>query len=324
MSSLSHLPYGLILDYWFEKLKDDPVLFKFLVTKTIEVFAFRSRGARYRFGNDYASFPASLENSIPANSRLSIVIASCVRTKKDRQDLANLFESIKNQSAKPDEVIVVDDASTIGFDVPSAFKVVRISVNSGPAKARNVGKRIAVGNGSDIIAFTDTDCILSKDWVSVIAQSFVNNRKFHILSGDTSAYDKCWFGAYHNINGTLNGRQFKNDERLLYGTTANLAITRDVASRIDFNEIFPIAAAEDIEFCFKANRSGFAIKYNPEMKVFHNFGYDGHLFAMLNRFIALFRKYGQGEKLLIKVIPDYYSYFERTIEIPAKSVSRLS
>lgn len=318
MSSLSNLPYGKILDYWYEKLKGKPYRYKFLLTKIIEIQAFKSQCYNVSIQNNYFDFPTPIKNAVPDNPKVSIVVATYIKSEKDKQDLANLIQSIKRQTLKPNEVIIIDDCSPINFTFPDNLKVERLEVNSGPAKARNIGKNIALDSGSDIIAFTDTDCILSENWVSTIIQSFIDNRDFQILSGDTLAFDKCWFGIYHNINGTLNGRQFKNTERLLYGTTANLAVTREVAEKIDFNENFPIAAGEDIEFCFNANRQGFAIKYVPTMTVFHNFGYNGQLFKNFKRFRQQFKKYGQGEKVLLKEIPNYYAYFDRTNEIPTK------
>lgn len=318
MSSLSSLPYGKILDYWYEKLKGKPYRYKFLLTKTVEVFTFKSHSGYGSNKHNYFDFPSSIKNTVPNNPKVSIVIATYIQSEKDKQDLSNLILSIENQTLQPYEVIIIDDCSPINFTFPDNIKVERLQVNSGPAKARNIGKKIALEGSSNIIAFTDTDCILSENWVSIITKSFIENRDFQILSGDTPSFDQGWFGTYHDINGTLNGRQLKNSERLLYGTTANLAITREVAEQIDFNVNFPIAAAEDIEFCFNANKQGFAIMYVPAMTVFHNFGYKGQLFKNLKRFMQQFKKYGQGEKILLKLIPNYYAYFDRTNEIPTK------
>jgi len=324
MSTLSNLPYGIILDYWYEKLKGKPYRNKFLLTKTVEVFTFKSHSGNGVSKHNYFDFPKPIQNTVPDNPKVSIVIATHVKSEKDKQDLSNLILSIEKQTMQPNEVIIIDDCSPIIFTFPNNLKVERLPKNTGPAKARNIGKKIALEIGSDIIAFTDTDCILSENWISTIRQSFSEDKDFQILSGDTPAFDQGWFGTYHNINGTLNGRQFKNSEKLLYGTTANLAVTKEVAELIDFNENFPIAAAEDIEFCFKANKQGFAIKYLPTMTVFHNFGYNGQFLMNLKRFRQQFKKYGQGERILLKEIPNYYAYFERTNEIPTtKKVSNM-
>jgi len=116
----------------------------------------------------------------------------------------------------------------------------------------------------------------------------------------------------------LNGRKFKDSERLLYGTTANLAITKEVAGTIDFSESFPLAAGEDIEFCFRANQEGFAIKHISEMEVFHNYGYKDGLWHNLKSSCWQFKRYGQGETVLLTEIPEYYAYFDETEEIQAR------
>lgn len=315
MSSLSNLPYGKILDYWYEKHSGKPYRYKFLLTKTIEVFTFKSHSGNVDNRHNYFEFPVQKTNNVPVNPKVSLVIPTFIKTQKDKNDILNLLHSIEKLTLKPNEVIIVDDCSPVHFKFPDFVKVFRLEQNSGPAKARNFGKMLSNQNGSDIIAFTDTDCILSEEWILNITKSFHEHREFQILSGNTPSFDNCWFGKYHDINGTLNGRQIKESDKLLYGTTANFAITKEVAEQVDFNENFPTAASEDIEFCFRANKNGFAIKHIPTMTVFHNYGYNGNLIKNIKRFRQQFKKYGQGETILLKEIPNYYAYFDRTEEI---------
>jgi GT2 family glycosyltransferase len=126
-------------------------------------------------------------------------------------------------------------------------------------------------------------------------------------------------GKYHEINGTLNGRKFVGLDRLLYGVTANLAITATVAENVRFNEAFREPACEDVEFCFRANEKSFGIRQVPEMIVKHNYGYSSHPFRNLKGFMKLFKKYGKAEKLLIENIPDLYAFFDRTEKISTLS-----
>jgi len=318
MSSLSNLPYGKILDYWFEKLKGRPYRFKFLITKTVEVFTFKSQSGRYNNKFQFVNFPKPLKNNILKNANISIVIPTYIKSEKDKKDIQNLLESINKQSLKPKKVIIVDDCSPIDFQFPKDIIVHRLSQNSGPAKARNIGKQIAIEKQTDIIAFTDTDCILAEKWIETISKSFIHHKNYQILSGNTTSYDRHWFGEYHNINGTLNGRKLKNIDQLLYGTTANLAITKEVASKIDFNENFSFAAGEDIDYCFRANKNGFAIMHISNMTICHNYGYNGSFLKNLKMFRHQFKKYGQGERILLKEIPEYYAYFDMTEEIETK------
>ena len=56
---------------------------------------------------------------------------------------------------------MIDDSSPIILPLPPNVKVFRLDSNSGPAKAE-ILENISLENGSDIIAFTDIDCICLK------------------------------------------------------------------------------------------------------------------------------------------------------------------
>lgn len=318
MSSLSNLPYGQILDYWYERLSGHESRNRFILTKILEILIFKAHGSRSRNRGSFTDFPAAKQNNVPVEPVVTIVIPAYINTNFDRNNLANLISSIKTQTRRPNNVVIVNDCSPLNIVADHFIEIHSLSKNSGPAAARNKGKEIALKLKSDIIAFADADCILSENWVQSIIDSFQRNKDFQILAGNTISHDTHWYGNYHNLNGTLNGRVLKNTDRLLYGTTANMAITRDVAEEVNFNEKFPIAAGEDIEFCFIANKKGFAIKHESAMTVKHNYGYSGNYFANVRRFRNLFKKYGQGERILLEVIPEYYAYFDRTVEIPAE------
>jgi GT2 family glycosyltransferase len=319
MSSLSNLPYGRVIEYWYKKLKGKPYHNKFLLTKVLEIYAFKKNhntGQSHKLV--FKEFPKQINNNVSFGSKFSIVVPVYVCNNEDLDKLNMLFQSILKLHKKPNKVFIIDDNSPLKYDVPIDFTLVQLDNNSGPAKARNIGVKLSLENNIGIIAFTDSDCILDENWVSIIKKSFLNNKKFNILSGKVYSYDKNWFGKYHEINGTLNGRVFVNEDKLLYGTTANLAITSLVASKIKFNENFPLAAGEDIEYCFKANMNGFAIKHIPDMRIQHNFGYNKNLFNNTKKFMELFSKYGKGETILLKYIPNYYKYFDKTKGISSK------
>ena len=218
-----------------------------------------------------------------------------------------------------DHLIVVDDCSPLSYSLSDGTLRLKMDKNSGPAAARNKGVQTALELKSDIIAFTDVDCILGKNWVQAIVDAYQRDPKFHILSGNTLSYDRGWLGKYHEINGTLNGRKFIGLDQLLYGVTANLAITATVAQKVRFNEAFREPACEDVEFCFRANERGFGIRQVPEMVVKHNYGYGSHAFNNLKGFMKLFKKYGKAEKLLLESIPDLYAFFDNTEEISIRS-----
>lgn len=89
--------------------------------------------------------------------------------------IAAAIESCLNQTKKPYEVIVVDDASTdntiaIAEKHPEV-KVLRQKSNKGPSAARNLGWDTASG---DIVAFLDSDDTWHTKKLEVIAEIFTD------------------------------------------------------------------------------------------------------------------------------------------------------
>ena len=248
-----------------------------------------------------------------------MVVPAYLRRTEDQAQLRRLLSEIREQSVRPHLVIVVDDCSPTQVVVTEGTLLRRQKFNQGPAAARNLGKRIAGDHGADIVAFTDVDCVPDPHWLETAVRTFHADRRFSILSGNTRSFDQGWLDQYHEINGTLNGRRLKAQGKLLYGTTANLAITRQVNTSLRFDTSFPSAAGEDIEFCLRANRMGFAIRHVQEMLVRHDFGYDGGRFLGWLRFVQQFRKYASGEAVLLTQVPEYYRYLEQSEEISAET-----
>ena len=97
------------------------------------------------------------------------MISVVVPTFNAARFLPDCVHSILSQTLRPDEVIFVDDQSTDNTvhvlknfqrDVPISIKVICISPNAGPSRARNVGMSAATG---DWIAFFDADDLWHPD-----------------------------------------------------------------------------------------------------------------------------------------------------------------
>lgn len=315
-SHLNHLGTST-LEYWSKKLKGKSYRMAFLLTKVVEMIAFKlsHKSVKSLELREFLQFPPPKPNAINSDSKIAMVVPAYVSSKEDETRLMNLIGSSTRQSRKFDRIYVVDDSSSFSYKLPSHVTVIRKKSRSGPAASRNIGKSIAIQEGIDIIFYTDSDCVLSPDIASCIIDSFMHEKDYQILSGKTVSKDYKWFDKYHDINGTLNGRRIRGEDRLLYGPTCNLAITREVALNLDFDESFPDAASEDIEFCFRANMNGYVIKHIPSMIVYHDFGYTGNYLFDLIKFMKKFMKYAKYNSLLISKIPDYYHYYSMSMEI---------
>jgi len=62
------------------------------------------------------------------------------------------------------------------------------------------------------------------------------------------------------------------------------------------------------------------IHFNREMEVFHNYGYSRNFLESFRVFRRQFRKYGEGEKVLLGEVPEYYVYFGETVEIGTQQI----
>jgi len=320
MSCLTLFPYGQTLDYWWEALRGEPERLRFLLTKAVELHAFRHnfRRNRQRTCPPSPSYFSYREdgNDVGPDARVAVVVPAYVQTAEHAAMLATLCEAMACQT-REHRLIVIDDGSPHPVRLPEQVNVHRLESNSGPAAARNHGIALAIADGAEVIAFSDADCRPHPHWLEALVGAFVANPQAHLLSGMTQSRDRGWLGRYHDRNGTLNGRRLTEGGGLLYGPTCNLAGCRKVFEALHFDEAFPSAAAEDIEFCYRATRLGYRITHCADAVVEHDFGYDRRprLQALL-RFYHQFRRYADGEPLLLERHPDYLATFTGSVEIP--------
>ena len=325
MTTISTCPnpsYWRILRYWSRLLKSHPKRMPFLLTKILEVFAFSRNKSSVDIISDYQPMISQnhVENNVSNSPQIAVVIPAFIRNENEASQLNRLIERLHDQSKSIHDIIVVDDFSPFHYQIPSGITHKKLAINGGPAIARNVGIEISLKNDAEIILFTDVDCVPDNQWVEEMVSMFQNSMHSQIISGMTKSRNWNWLGKYHEINGTLNGRRFLNSDLLLYGPTCNLAITRKVATNLKFSEAFPIAAGEDIDYCFRAIHSGFSIHHCPSAVVHHDYGYDHqNLRIRIGSFLKQFGRYAQGENILLQKHPEYYSYLKMTEWISADS-----
>lgn len=324
MSSLVHLPSGQTLDYWWERLRGRPQRKRFLLTKIIEVLA-------YSFSKRKQSLTPTINTHFPvlelkpmikqsgitqASMGMVVIPARCLN-KIHCMQLDRLVNGLVPQNAP---VVVVNDGSKLWPELPAAVHQLSHSESKGPAAARNTGINHALGLGADFILMTDLDCVPSENWVSKAKEAFVGNPYAHAFSGLTESFNTTWMDRYHDLNGTLNGRRFKGTKFLLYGPTCNLAISRELAAALRFDETYTSAACEDIDFCYRALEMGFRVLHCSQMVIRHDYQYrEWALIPNLAAFIRQFGKYARAEATLLGKFPNYHAHFGNTLEISSLS-----
>jgi len=195
--------------------------------------------------------------------------------------LEKSIQALIYQSISEYNVIIVDDGSdnpkqeTLLSRIESEYSNLKVihQDNSGPAVARNTGWREAK---SEIILFTDDDCLPSESWIFDLATAFEDD--IAAVGGpfvpDEKHYHSSIFAKYHRWQAEETYRPIeqarKQQDPLPHGITANIAYRRSVLEEVGgFDESFPIAGGEDTDLIKRVAQLGYSFKYVPTA-VYHN------------------------------------------------------
>ena len=196
--------------------------------------------------------------------------------------LPELIRSLLNQNFQGKyEIIIVDDGSTDGTE--DVFKHKRQNLtyvkqkNKGPAAARNTGLKIACGN---IVAFTDSDCIPDKRWLSELSKAFIEG--VDGVEGRTITNGKICPDSHHIKN--LSGGMY---------LTSNIAFLKS-SIKSGFDEKFRYPNREDTEISYRLIKNGGKIVFNKNALVRHRL-LKSSLLEMVKR-----KLYFESDVLLFK------------------------
>jgi glycosyltransferase involved in cell wall biosynthesis len=97
---------------------------------------------------------------------ISLVLAS----KNEEKHINTFFESIRKQTRKPDEIILVDSSTDRTAEIAKHFvdKLIKTQTKCA-GHARSIGVKASKG---DIIIFTDLDAIPHPDWLKELVKPF--------------------------------------------------------------------------------------------------------------------------------------------------------
>jgi GT2 family glycosyltransferase len=188
-----------------------------------------------------------------------------------------IIPSLKEQTYKNFELIVVPDKYNGKINFPGWVKIIPSGHEIGPAEKRDIGASNAEG---EILAFIDDDAYPDKNWLKSALNAFKNNPQVAGVCGPglTPSDDPLlakvsgyvwttWLGA----GGAGTYRCQAEDSREVDDyPTFNLLINKE-----DFSEIGGFDSAfwpgEDTKLCqdlvYKFNKT---IVYDPKVKVFHH------------------------------------------------------
>ncbi|HSU27177.1 MAG TPA: glycosyltransferase, partial [Chitinophagaceae bacterium] len=193
------------------------------------------------------------------------------------------------------EIIISDDGSAdINQPIVNLFSNLPIlfisGTNSGPATARNRGARMANG---DWLVFIDDDC---RPDTAFLSQVIPHLQTGLLLGGKTTNIEKSIYSTASQVLVDYIYRYFNKKDPVFF-TSNNMVVSKNIfLEKGGFDETFPLAAAEDRQFCREWIQSGKKLKYIPAAIIYH----AHHLTR--KGFWKQQKNYGRGAKLFHKVV----------------------
>ena len=202
----------------------------------------------------------------------------------NRKDiLIRCLQSIAEQTMLPHEVLVVDDGSTDGTGnelkekhYPFALHY-HFQKNAGPSRARNKGISEARG---DLLIFIGDDILPSKGFTAAHLARHSAENSNRVVIGKTKWAEHLEISSFMKI--LEKGIQFDFDalteESISYKHcyTSNVSVQKIflIQNNLFFNESFPYAAHEDIEWGYRMSLEKARFIYAPEALASHDHWVD--------------------------------------------------
>lgn len=188
---------------------------------------------------------------------VSIVICT-----QDKAEALNkyFFKTAKNLNYSNYEVVVIDDDSKdntkeIVFKNKSKFKHLRYIKNKkrkGLCYVRQMGPDKSLG---EIIAYTDDDCTVDKNWLSEIANSFIKDDRLMVVGGKIFISDT---GKVLNQNGNVFG--------------GNMAFRKEIFRKFSFDKglnFFGSSVGDESDLLSRIKKHNLKVGYNEKAIVSH-------------------------------------------------------
>jgi GT2 family glycosyltransferase len=219
--------------------------------------------------------------------KLAVIVATRNRAHAILGCLRSIEVAIANAEPVDAEIVVVDNGST---DETAALlkewaRTCSISVRllsepkAGLSRARNRALR---STRADLLAFTDDDCRLSKDYISQLLRHDAADTHLVLRGGRVELGEATDLPITINTADTLMRWRLKENSarhHRLSGLISgcNMAMRRALVENLGpFDERLGaganIPSAEDTDYYFRAYLAGATLEYVPDMTVFHHHG----------------------------------------------------
>ncbi|WP_299414371.1 glycosyltransferase [Acaryochloris sp. IP29b_bin.148] len=187
----------------------------------------------------------------------------------DSQRLKLCLQALKKQTYSQSHytVIVVDNNSTENLsDVTDEFPNVELAFEAQPGSYAARNKGIAI-SASDILAFTDSDCIPSIEWIEKGVQS-LESEAADLVGGKIDFLFSSPKSSAELFDSITALQVKKNIETRQLTVTANLLVYRRVFDALGLFDA-SLQSGGDFQWTKKATDAGFKLVYSPGAKISH-------------------------------------------------------
>lgn len=185
-------------------------------------------------------------------------------------------------------VVVVDNASSDGTveairgRYGERVEIVETGANLGFAGGNNKGIEHALAGGADLVLLLNNDTVVDPGFVDALAAAMRDAPAVGV-AGPKIYYhvppDRIWFagGVISMWRGTarhigireVDRGQYDRPRDVDYITGCAMMVRRSVFERVGVLDTGYRAYFEDSDFCMRARRAGFGIRYVPSARVWH-------------------------------------------------------
>lgn len=245
-----------------------------------------------------------------STKKVSIIIPTYNRAK----DIEKSVESILETDYPNYEVIVVDDASkdntveTLKKFRTKKLRVIKRKTNGGPAAARNDGIKASKG---ELIAFTDSDCTVSKEWIKTLTE-FIKKLPKDVAGVCGTIYPPkdanflmklIYFMP--QMDGNTGLAEDKREPFQVNNISCNNALWKKkvLLKMKGFDESFFRdfkTLPEDSELCYRTVKKGYKFYMYPGAPTYHHFR------PALKEFLKQSYRAGRGGGVVLAKHPDWF------------------
>ena len=197
------------------------------------------------------------------------------------------------------EVIVVDGNSTDKTqEIVKKYPVkLVVEKRKGLNIARNTGIKCAKG---EIVAFTDSDCIVPPNWITKIVENF-KDPQISCVGGSAKALDNDFISQYADNSIVRLMPFFTKREELekvkpffRHPAGCNMAFRRKVAEEVGYFDEHIQYGFDEVEFADRICRAGYKMVLDPDVLVWHKHR------STFREFLKQNFQYGKGSGLVLK------------------------